>query len=164
MQSKHRLRLGDILLTASGTIGKLGIVSEQSGTVGAVAAKNLIVIRPKKKISPQFLKNLLDSDTYQEWLRGHARGATIQHLSVTQRYGTFLCQCRKFRSKSVLYNRRAEKKNRRIVKQTGEERTRRAALGGALSSGALGSALGPLGAIMGVCRRGGGSGNFLAEC
>ena len=54
MQSKHRLRLGDILLTASGTIGRLGVVSEQSGAVGAVAAKNLIVIRPKERISPSF--------------------------------------------------------------------------------------------------------------
>ena len=87
VQSKHRLRAGDILLTTSGTIGKLGVVSKPAGTVGAVAAKSLVVMRPGERMSPQFLKCLLTSDAYQEWFRGHARGATIQHLSVrTLRY------------------------------------------------------------------------------
>ncbi len=79
---KHRLRAGDILLTISGTIGKLAIVSEPTGTVDSVAAKSLVVIRPKEQISSQFLKSLLASDAYQEWIRGHVRGATIQHLSI----------------------------------------------------------------------------------
>ena len=80
--TKHRLRAGDVVLTTSGTIGKLGVVSEPAGTTGAVAAKSLVVVRPGRLVSPQFLKGLLSSDVYQEWLRGHARGATIQHLSV----------------------------------------------------------------------------------
>ena len=82
VESKHWLRAEDILLTTSGTIGKLAVVSEPTGTVGAVAAKSLVVIRPSERISSQFLKSLLASDVYQEWIRGHARGATIQHLSV----------------------------------------------------------------------------------
>ena len=82
VQSKHRLRAGDILLTASGTIGKLAVVSEPTGAVGAVAAKSLVVIRPKEQLSSQFLKSLLAADGYQELLRGHARGATIQHLPI----------------------------------------------------------------------------------
>ena len=82
VQSKHWLRGGDILLTVSGTIGKLGVVSESAGTVGSVAAKSMAVIRPRKQISPQFLASLLASPVYQEWIRGHAHGATIQHLSV----------------------------------------------------------------------------------
>lgn len=80
VKERHRLRAGDVLLTTSGTIGKLGIVSEP--VVGAVASKSLVVMRPDERISSQFLKCLLGSDPYQEWLRGHARGATIQHLSV----------------------------------------------------------------------------------
>ena len=82
VQSKHWLRAGDILLTTSGTIGKLSVVSEPTGTVGAVASNSLVIIRPREHISSQFLKSLLASDAYQEWIRGHARGATIQHLSV----------------------------------------------------------------------------------
>ncbi|MCZ6688549.1 MAG: N-6 DNA methylase [Planctomycetota bacterium] len=82
VKPKHRLRAGDILLTKSGTIGKLGIVSKSAGAIGAVAAKSLVVLRPGDRISPQFLKCLLASDAYQKWFSGHARGATIQHLSV----------------------------------------------------------------------------------
>jgi len=82
IKEKLRLREGDILLTSSGTIGRLDVVSEQAGTVGAVPAKSLVVIRPGAGVSPQFLRCLLSSEAYQEWLRGHARGATIQHLSI----------------------------------------------------------------------------------
>ena len=82
IESKHRLRAGDLLLTLSGAIGKLKVVSEPGGTVGAVADKSLAVIRPGERIASQFLKNLLASEVYQEWLRGHARGATVQHLSA----------------------------------------------------------------------------------
>ena len=159
VQSKHRLRLGDILLTASGTIGKLGVVSEQSGTVGAVAAKNLIVIRPKERISPQFLKNLLASDTYQDWLHGHARGATIQHLSGrTLRDLPVPVPQVAIQERVVQQTGRGKKRS--VVQQTGEERTRSAALGGALG-GALGSALGPLGAIMGATVGAVGASTFL---
>ena len=147
MQSKHRLRLGDILLTASGTIGKLGIVSEQSGTVDAVAAKNLIVIRPKEKISPQFLKNLLASDTYQEWLRGHARGATIQHLSG-RTLRDLPVPVPQVAIQERVVQQTGRGKNQRVMQKTGEEKIRSAALGGALGS-TLGSALGPLGTIVG---------------
>ena len=80
--SEHRLRAGDVLLSVSGTIGKIGMVSESSGIVGALAARGLAVIRPGPRMSPLFLRCLLASDTYQDWLHGHARGAVIQHLSI----------------------------------------------------------------------------------
>lgn len=79
---EHRLRTGDVLLSASGKIGKAGTVSESSGIVGALAARGLIVIRPGPQVSPPFLRCLLASDTYQDWFHGHARGVSIQHLSI----------------------------------------------------------------------------------
>ena len=82
MESEHRLRAGDILLTLSGAIGALKSVSEPGGTVGAVAGKSLAVIRPGERISSPFLKSLIASEAYQEWFRGHARGGTVQDLSV----------------------------------------------------------------------------------
>ena len=82
IESKHRLRAGDILLALSGAIGGLRIVSEQGGTVGAVADRSLAVIRPGERISSHFLVSLLASEAYQNWLRGHARGASVQDLSV----------------------------------------------------------------------------------
>ena len=82
MRPEHLLRTGDVLLSVSGTIGKTGIVSEPSDSGAAVAAKGLVVIRPGPRMSPLFLRCLLASGTYQDWLRGHARGAVIQHLSI----------------------------------------------------------------------------------
>ena len=159
VQSKYLLRLGDILLTASGTIGKLGVVSEQSGTVGAVAAKNLIVIRPHERISPQFLKNLLASDTYQDWLHGHARGATIQHLS-RRTLRDLPVPVPQVAIQERIVQQTGRGKKRSVVQQTGEERTRSAVLGGALGT-AVGSALGPLGAIMGAAVGAVGASTFL---
>ena len=79
---EHRLRVGDVLLSVSGTVGKTGVVSEGSDLVGALAARGLAVIRPRPHVSPLFLRRLLASETYQNWLHGHARGVSIQHLSV----------------------------------------------------------------------------------
>lgn len=82
MRPEHRLRTGDVLLSVSGTIGKTGVVSATSGSSGPVAAKGLVVIRPGPRMSPLFLRCLLASGIYQDWLHGHARGAVIQHLSI----------------------------------------------------------------------------------
>lgn len=80
VRSKHRLREGDVLLATSGAIGTLAVVSQQVGIVGAVATRSLTVIRPGKSISPEFLKRVLASDAYQQWLQGHARGERSRHL------------------------------------------------------------------------------------
>jgi len=77
---ERRLQPGDVLLSVSGSIGKVGIVG--NGGVGAVASKSLAVLRPIEGLSPHYLAALLRSDSIQSWLSGHARGATIQHLSI----------------------------------------------------------------------------------
>lgn len=81
-KEKHYLRPFDIVVTKSGTIGKVGLISDIAGTIGAIATQGLAVIRPRKGITAQFLAELLRSPAYQSWLKGHARGATIQHLSM----------------------------------------------------------------------------------
>ena len=80
VREHHRLRLGDLLLTASGTVGNLGLVSEF--LAGAVPAKSLIVIRPKGTFKPLALFRLLQSAPYQDWIRGSSYGSTIRHLSA----------------------------------------------------------------------------------
>ena len=82
VKAEHRLRAGDLLLSTSGTIGKLGIIGDFAVAAPAVAARGLAVMRPAGGMSLEFLKCLLESDTYQGWLRGHARGSTIQHLAM----------------------------------------------------------------------------------
>lgn len=80
VREQHRLRRGDVLVTTSGTVGRIGLVDEP--TIGAVAAKSVTVIRAHGGAVPEFLAAILRSLEYQHWLSGHARGATIQHLSV----------------------------------------------------------------------------------
>jgi hypothetical protein len=82
LKPTQRLRSGDVALTLSGTVGKVALVEEATGAVGAAAAKSLAVIRTKAELQGPFLAALLGSPAYFAWLVGHARGATIQHLSV----------------------------------------------------------------------------------
>lgn len=82
VKARHRLRAGDLLLSTSGTIGKLGLVDKSPFTLPTVAAKGLAVMRPGAELKVDFLRCILGSDTYQGWLRGHARGSTIQHLAM----------------------------------------------------------------------------------
>lgn len=83
LNPKRWLCPGDVVLSTSGTIGKLAFFTDSVGFRKTLAADGLAVIRPKAEIiTPEFLFILLRSPIYQEWLRGHAYGASIQHLSV----------------------------------------------------------------------------------
>jgi len=81
IDDRRLTNVGDVLVTASGTIGKVGLVGDAA--VGQVPAKSIVTIRTKAGILPEFLHALLQSECYQRWLTGHARGATVQHLSLT---------------------------------------------------------------------------------
>lgn len=82
VREEQRLSPADILITTSGTVGKIGVVEDGSELVGALATKSLVVIRPGDGATPAFLTALLRAPIYQEWFAGHARGSTIRHLSV----------------------------------------------------------------------------------
>jgi type I restriction enzyme M protein len=82
LKQTHILRAFDVAITTSGTIGKIAVVSDVAGTVGAVAAKSVTVLRCKAEMQPTFLAALLRSPAYQSWLHEYSSGSTIQHLSV----------------------------------------------------------------------------------
>jgi type I restriction enzyme M protein len=74
------VRTGDVLLTAGGTIGKVALAGSEVD--GALIARSVIGIRAEEQtVVPGFVALLLQSDVYQQWLSGHARGAVIQNLS-----------------------------------------------------------------------------------
>jgi type I restriction enzyme M protein len=79
---KALLRFSDVVVTMSGTVGKVGVITDDATSVGALATKGMAVIRTRAGIRPQFVAALLRSPTYQNWLSGHARGLAIQHLSI----------------------------------------------------------------------------------
>lgn len=80
LSDRLRLQKGDILASTSGSIGKIAVVPATPAPL--VASKSVVVIRPQEGILPSYLAALLQSESYQGWLAGHARGSTIQHLSV----------------------------------------------------------------------------------
>ena len=83
LKGESVLRPGDVVITTGGTIGKTGMIPDDfDGAIESVATGNLTVARAKKGIKPEFLSSILGSPTYQNWLAGHARGTTIQHLSI----------------------------------------------------------------------------------
>lgn len=77
----QRLKTGDLLLSVTGSIGKVGQVS--SNEAGAVATHSLLIVRPDgTKIKPDYLLRLFQSTPYQRCFRGYSRNALTQHLSV----------------------------------------------------------------------------------
>jgi len=74
------LRSSDILLSKTGTIGKMALVHPEAVQQKTTATQSLIIVRHNEKILPEYLYALLTSASYRQWLEGHARGATIQHL------------------------------------------------------------------------------------
>jgi len=78
--NKVRLRAGDVLVSKSGTIGKVGLV--RNGALGAVAAHGLFILRcDQDRLDPHFLLAYLDSRQCRNWLDDKASGATVRHLS-----------------------------------------------------------------------------------
>ena len=76
------LRQGDVVVTTSGAVGKVGLISEAASAVGSIATGDMAVVRELRGVTPNFLVALLCSPTYQNWLTGHARGAVIEQLSI----------------------------------------------------------------------------------
>ena len=74
------LRAGDVVVTTSGVVGKVGLISDVA--VGSLATNDMAIVRARQGLTPHFVANLLRSPTYRNWLSGHARGTTVRHLSI----------------------------------------------------------------------------------
>lgn len=75
----YRLQPGDVLLSKSGTIGKVAVVTQ--GASGGLPSAGLFVLRiHDDRLDPHFLAAYLDSEACRDWLNSRARGVTIQHL------------------------------------------------------------------------------------
>ena len=81
VDSRWKLKAGDVLLSKSGTIGKAGIV--RNGAVGAIAANGFFVLRVKEGVvDPHYLLAFLQSANCNSWLDERARGAAARHLTM----------------------------------------------------------------------------------
>ena len=106
LREKDYLRPLDIVVTTSGTVGKVALFPTTSIQIEAVpglaptdgskgfiahgwvpltpvvATRSLAVARAGERVEPEFLAALLRSPVYRNWLSGHARGTAIQHLPI----------------------------------------------------------------------------------
>ncbi len=76
----QELRAGDLVLTTSGTIGRVGIATE--GSIGSVITNGLVLIRTMEHISGRYIASILRSLSFQELMQNTARGYVIKHLSI----------------------------------------------------------------------------------
>jgi type I restriction enzyme S subunit len=80
LTNKSRPRLGDILLTKDGSIGRVAVVDRD----GVCINQSVALLRPNKLVIPDFLKYLLLSPHYQQVMEGDSDGSTIKHIYITR--------------------------------------------------------------------------------
>jgi len=80
LTDKSRPRVGDVLLTKDGSIGRVAVVDRD----GVCINQSVALLRPKKNINPEFLKYLLISPHYQRVMEGDSDGSTIKHIYITR--------------------------------------------------------------------------------
>jgi type I restriction enzyme M protein len=74
------LKAGDILLTVTGTIGKVAVAG--AGGPRMVAASGVTIIRVSDAVLAGYLPRLLTTEPYQSWLKGRSYSVTVSRLTV----------------------------------------------------------------------------------
>ncbi len=76
---RSRIRSGDVLLSIKGTTGRVGVVP--NGITGNIS-REIARIRPIKTINPHFLRFLMLSDFFQQYLGNAEVGTTRAEISI----------------------------------------------------------------------------------
>jgi len=79
LSAKSKPRVGDILLTKDGTLGRLAIVQVPDICIN----QSIAVISPRNPSNSRFLFSLLSTPAYQARLIADAGGSTIKHIYIT---------------------------------------------------------------------------------
>lgn len=76
---RFELNSGDIVMSCSGTMGKIAIVPDNIKK--GIINQALLKLTPSKSISTVYLKLWMQSESFQESLREHSGGAAIQNVA-----------------------------------------------------------------------------------
>ncbi len=82
LSEKDRPRVGDILITKDGTMGRAAIVTDKDGVFCINQSVAVIWLR-SYLYSRRYLLSVIESEATQKFIRAKARGVAIQHLSIT---------------------------------------------------------------------------------
>lgn len=80
LTNKSRPKIGDILITKDGTLGRMAIVDRSPACIN----QSVAVLRVKEGVDNVFLKLLLESDAYQRRIMEDAGGSTIKHIYISK--------------------------------------------------------------------------------
>lgn len=80
LTDKSKPKIGDVLLTKDGTLGRTALVEEE----GICINQSVAAIRCNERIIPSFLNSLLQMPEYQEKMLADAGGVTVRHLYITR--------------------------------------------------------------------------------
>ncbi|QQZ44313.1 restriction endonuclease subunit S [Pseudomonas sp. SK3(2021)] len=80
LTDKSRPKVGDVLLTKDGSIGRVAVVDCD----GVCINQSVALLRPNRRINSHFLKYLLLSPHYQRVMEGDSDGSTIKHIYITR--------------------------------------------------------------------------------
>ena len=70
---------GDLIMSCSGTIGKVAIIPEDA-PIGIIN-QALLKLTPKKRILPEYLKWYMQSLSFEKDIQRHSKGAAIQNVA-----------------------------------------------------------------------------------
>jgi type I restriction enzyme S subunit len=76
---RFELKSGDLIMSCSGTMGKIAIVPENIKK--GIINQALLKLTPSKNISTVFLKLWMQSESFQESLKEYSGGAAIQNVA-----------------------------------------------------------------------------------
>ncbi|MGL6078954.1 restriction endonuclease subunit S [Methyloversatilis discipulorum] len=80
LTDKSRPRVGDVLLTKDGSIGRVAVADKD----GLCINQSVALLRPNARVLPRFLAFLLRSPYYQQRMEGDSDGSTIKHIYITR--------------------------------------------------------------------------------
>lgn len=72
-------KLGDVLISKDGTIGKTVTIEYDKNFV---VASSLVILRPKKFLQPKYFEYILNSKSAQEQINSFAKGAALPRISI----------------------------------------------------------------------------------
>lgn len=80
LTSKSKPKIGDVLLTKDGTLGRVAVVDIDNICIN----QSVALLRPNKKILSKYLYYLLLTPFYQQKMQQDAHGTTIKHIYISK--------------------------------------------------------------------------------
>lgn len=80
LTDKSRPRVGDVLLTKDGSIGRVAVCTRNDICIN----QSVALLRPNSRILPSFLAYLLQAPEYQRRMESDSDGSTIKHIYITR--------------------------------------------------------------------------------